>query len=191
MKITQSITPITRAEWRRWLEKNSRAVAEIWMVFYKKHTGKSCIRYEDAVEEALCFGWIDGIVRRIDAQTYGRRFTPRRAGSEWSELNRRRARKMITDGKMTEAGMTLYRAGLTKPVTGVSPKPADTLVVPSYLKSALQKDNEARRNFAQLPPGYKRMAIRWIMAAKKDETRNRRVEEFVRLTATGKRIGLK
>lgn len=191
MKMVEDITPATRAAWRRWLEINHRVVTEIWLIFYKKRAAKSGIRYADAVEEAICFGWIDGIVRRLDDDTYKQRFTPRRPGSRWSELNRRRAKKMIADGKMTEAGMARYRAGLKQPKSGVSPSPGNRLVIPGYLRLTLKETQDAWENFTKLPNGYKRMAIRWITAAKRDETRTRRVAEFVRLTAAGDRIGLK
>jgi uncharacterized protein YdeI (YjbR/CyaY-like superfamily) len=192
MRITHTVTPASRAEWRRWLIKNHQTSAEIWILFHKKHTGKPSVGYADAVEEALCFGWIDGIIQRIDDETYGRRFTPRKAASRWSELNRRCARKMILDGKMTAVGLAHYEVGLKRPVDRSSGIPTEAEpLVPRYLSQALSRNRQAREQFEKLPPGYKRTALRWIEAAKREETRLRRVEEFVRLTGAGKRIGLK
>jgi uncharacterized protein YdeI (YjbR/CyaY-like superfamily) len=191
MKISRNITPATRAAWRHWLKINHRVATEVWIIFYKKHAKKSGIRYADAVEEAICFGWIDGIVRRLDDDTYEQRFTPRRPGSRWSELNRRRAKKMIADGRVTEVGMARYRTGLKQPKSGMSQLPNQRLVIPGHLRLKLKETQDAWENFTKLPNGYKRMAIRWITAAKRDETRTRRVEEFVRSTAAGGRIGLK
>ena len=94
----------SRAAWRNWLQKNHKARTEVWLVYYKKHTGKPTVTYDDAVEEALCFGWIDSTVRTIDDERYMQKFTPRRPGSVWSETNIKRARRMIDQGLMTESG---------------------------------------------------------------------------------------
>ena len=97
----------TRGDWRTWLERNHDAQSEVWLVFYKKHTGKPTIPYDSAVEEALCFGWIDSIIKRVDNERYVRKFTPRKGRSIWSKLNKKRASKMIREGRMTEAGLKM------------------------------------------------------------------------------------
>lgn len=94
-----------RNEWRAWLEENHATAQELWLVIYKKHTGKVGVTYEEAVEEALCFGWIDGVMKRLDAEKYALRFSPRKKGSVWSESNKRRVTKLIKQGRMTEAGL--------------------------------------------------------------------------------------
>ena len=95
----------SRAAWRRWLEKHHAAKSEVWIAYYKKHTGKPCVSYEEAVEEALCFGWIDGQVRRLDDDSYAQRFTPRRSGSQWSTVNLRRFERLRAEGRVTAAGL--------------------------------------------------------------------------------------
>jgi uncharacterized protein YdeI (YjbR/CyaY-like superfamily) len=191
MKITSMITPRNRAEWRLWLVKNHRTVSEIWIGFYKKHTGKSCVSYVEAVEEGLCFGWIDGIVQRYDDERYVQRFTPRRKGSKWSDLNLKRVRQLTAAGLMTDAGLEAVAKGMTSAGQTEKKPVSNRIVVPAYLKEALAMNKRAQANFVTLPPGYKRTAIKWITAAKKIETRDRRVSEFVRLTAANQRIGLK
>ncbi|MFZ1685347.1 MAG: YdeI/OmpD-associated family protein [Candidatus Zixiibacteriota bacterium] len=191
MKITSMITPRNRAEWRQWLAKNHKTVTEVWIGFFKKHTGKSCVSYEEAVEEGLCFGWIDGIVQRYDDERYAQRFTPRRKGSKWSELNLKRVRQLTAAGLMTDAGLEAAAKGIASAGQTEKKSESNRIVVPTYLREALAKNKKAQANFAALPPGYKRLAIKWITAAKKDETRDRRVSEFVRLTAANERIGMK
>lgn len=105
MKTTKKLYVKSRDEWRSWLQNNHAAEKEIWLIYYKKHTGKPRIPYDDAVEEALCFGWIDSIVKRIDDEKYIQKYTPRKDKSIWSELNKKRTEKMIKQGRMTEAGL--------------------------------------------------------------------------------------
>ena len=105
-----------RRAWRFWLEKNGPRDKEVWVIFYKKHTGKPSVSYEEAVEEAICFGWIDGILRRVDDERYAQKFTPRAEKTVWSETNARRANKMIREGRMTEAGLTKYRGATVRAV---------------------------------------------------------------------------
>ena len=104
MQIGETLTLTARGEFRRWLARHSRTKKEIWLVIYKKTSGRATIPYEDAVEEALCFGWIDGIVKSLDHESYAQRFLPRRKGSHWTETNRAKACRLIAEGKMTAAG---------------------------------------------------------------------------------------
>lgn len=175
-----------RDEWRKWLEKNYETEKEVWLLFYKKHTGRPTIPYDDAVEEAICFGWIDSIVKRIDDEKYVRKFTPRKNNSKWSDSNRKRARKMIHEGKMTEAGLKKIDVSeLSK-----SPKPRPKLVIPSYVKDAFMT-NDVWENFCSLAPTYRNHYIGWITAAKREETRKRRLEEAVELLAQNKKLPMK
>src|SRR5207248_6123233 len=105
MEIGTTLYVKDRRQWRSWLARHHRTAPEIWLIYYKKHSGRPRIPYEDAVEEALCFGWIDSIVKAIDGETFAQKFTPRRDSSKWSALNRRRVRKLIQEGRMTEAGL--------------------------------------------------------------------------------------
>jgi uncharacterized protein YdeI (YjbR/CyaY-like superfamily) len=186
----------TRREWRSWLAKHHTSETEVWLVFYKKASGKPRLPYEDAVEEALCYGWIDSLVRRIDEQKYAQKFTPRKSGSKWSELNKERVRRLLAAGKMTRAGKAVLEkqkteSGKLNVAPAESANPAAEGVIPSDVKRMTRADKQAAENFAKLPPGYLKMCMKWINAAKRDETRSKRIKEFVELTAKGERIGLK
>jgi len=146
-----------RRAWRQWLEKNHRTKKEIWLVYYKKHTGKPSIGYNDAVEEALCFGWIDTTVRRLDPERYLQKFTPRQSGSHWSASNVRRVKKMIARGLMTEAGLKRYneiKTGKAKRVPRRTEIPA-----PTDLRTALAKNKPAEDNFNRFAPSHRKMYI--------------------------------
>ena len=109
MDITETLQPKNRKQWRKWLSNNHNKKKEIWLVYYRKSTQKPRIEYNDAVEEALCFGWIDGIEKSLDEERFAQRFTPRRPKSNWSESNIQRMKKLIKSGEMTEAGMAVYK----------------------------------------------------------------------------------
>ena len=181
-----------RNEWRRWLEKNGGKESVIWLIFYKKHSGQRSLPYSDAVEEALCFGWIDSIIKRLDDDRYIQKFTPRNEKSSWSALNVRRVREMIRQGRMTERGLVLYRYaeenGLL-PETGFTPK--KDLVIPGFVAHALSVNKKAENYFNSLAPSYKRQYIGWIMDAKREETRKKRLQEVIGLLDAGKKLGLK
>jgi uncharacterized protein YdeI (YjbR/CyaY-like superfamily) len=105
VKTTQTLYLATRAAWRDWLEKHHESEAAIWLIYYKKHSGRPRIPYDHAVEEALCYGWIDSTIQRLDEDRFAQRFTPRRKGSNWSQLNLQRMRKLIKEGRMTAVGL--------------------------------------------------------------------------------------
>ena len=174
-----------RDGFRRWLVKHHDKEREIWLVFYKKHTGKANIPLEEAIEEAICFGWIDSLIKRIDEDKYARKFTPRKEKSSWNEVNQKRAKKMIKAGLMTGAGLAKLKSGVTAPPRPVSAE------IPADLKKAIAADKQAKKYFATLTPRYINMCLSWINAAKRDETRQRRIQEFVKLTARNERIGMK
>jgi uncharacterized protein YdeI (YjbR/CyaY-like superfamily) len=180
-----------RDDWRAWLRKNHESKKGVWLVFYKKHTGKPSIPYDDSVEEALRFGWVDSIIRKIDAQKYARKFTPRTGKSKWSEANKKRVEKMIREGKMTEAGLASVKNAKECGQWFKSCVPATELAVPSYLKEALARNRKALDNFDRLADGYKRLYIRWIDSAKKEETRKRRIAEAIELLERNQKLGMK
>jgi uncharacterized protein YdeI (YjbR/CyaY-like superfamily) len=153
MKLSKTLYVTTRDAWRAWLEKNHAAATEVWLIYYKKHTGRPRIPYDDAVEEALCFGWIDSIVRRIDEGRYAQKFTPRRDGSQWSELNIKRARKLIKEGRMTRAGLAKVGAEILagREVSRTESKRHEP-AIPQYIEDALKKNRAARENFHNLAP---------------------------------------
>jgi len=180
--------PTTRADWRAWLAAHHDREKEIWLVYNKRHTGEPRVEYDDAVEEALCFGWIDSIVRTIDADRYAQKFTPRKAKSKWSELNRRRFARMVAEGKMTAAGLA---KSPPKDEEGAAPKPPIGDIVPAYIEEALRADGVAWLNFSQLASSHRRMYVRWIEDAKKEETRRKRLAEAVGLLEENRKLGLK
>ena len=188
MKATKILYVTNRDDWRAWLEKNHQTAKEVWLIYYKRHTARSTIPYDDAVEEAMCFGWIDSIIKRIDDERYARKFTPRKAKSTWSQLNIRRARKMIEEGKMTRAGLKLFRE-INK--RGLKPEPRKKRsVLPSDLKQALANNKKAWENFENFAPGYRRLYVGWIMAAKRSETREKRIKQTVKWAAENKKPGM-
>jgi uncharacterized protein YdeI (YjbR/CyaY-like superfamily) len=181
---------VERAEWRDWLRANGGREKEIWLVFFKRHTGRKRLEYQDAVEEAICFGWIDSIVRRLDEERYAQKFTPRNQGSRWSELNIVRARKMIAAGCMTPAGSALIDPSkLRRPPA--KPRAAAGEKVPAYFLAALESDPRARAFFTNLAPSYRRLYVRWVDSAKKEETRQRRLAEALATLRAGRKLGLK
>ena len=176
----------TRAAWRAWLGKHHRKAAEIWLVFHKQHTGKPSVDYEAAVEEALCFGWIDSLVRRLDADRFARKFTPRTADSRWSASNLRRYASVEARGLLTAAGRA-------RPPTGriaVAP-PRREWPLPAYMKRALEANPRAWRTFEQLAPSYRRKYIGWVDSAKRADTKACRLREAVQRLARGEKQGLK
>jgi uncharacterized protein YdeI (YjbR/CyaY-like superfamily) len=176
-----------RRAWRAWLQKNHARHPGFWMVFYKNHAGKKGIDYAAAVEEALCFGWIDSLIHRVDEARYARKFTPRTNSAHWSAINLERVKRMKAAGLMKPAGL----AKLAKGVKAYVPLMQRRLAVPSDLKKALERNARARANFERLAPGYRRYYIAWIATAKKDETRARRVREAISLLAANRKLGLK
>jgi len=181
-----------RDDWRFWLEDNYLSKSEVWLLYYKKHTAKPRIPYDDAVEEAICFGWIDSIVKSIDETSYCQRFTPRRKKSKWSELNIARAKKMISQGRMTEKGLEKYRETEKDPsLIIVQDKTIQAYLLPDDIEKALKKDRKAWKFFNSSTESYRRMCVSWIIAAKRNETRQRRIEELVEKSSFQQKIGLK
>ncbi len=179
-----------RAAWRAWLEENHARVREVWLVYYKKHTNRPRIPYDDAVEEALCFGWIDSTVRRLDEESYLQKFTPRKSKSNWCESNVKRARRLIAEGLMTKAGLDAISEGALD--VEFAPRPKSKEVdVPRFISDALKKTPKAWENFGALAPSYRREYVNWINEAKRDETRERRLREAARLLSENKKLGMK
>ena len=180
-----------REDWREWLQKNHATEKEVWLVHYKKHTGKPSLFYEDAVEEALCFGWIDGLLRRLDDERYVLRYTPRKVRSVWSESNRRRAERMIRQGRMTEAGLARIRqakaSGEWENAVSLNDSQA---ALPADLEEALAASRTAKENFGNMAPSYRKQYIWWITSAKRLDTRERRIRETVKRAELNKKPGI-
>ena len=181
----------SREEWRSWLKKNHAKAEEVWLVYYKKHTGKSSINYTDSVEEALCFGWIDGIKKRIDEEKYTHRFTPRKAKSKWSPLNIRLAKKMIKEGKMTQKGLASFNKKMNYDEDILNARNAKEILFTPEIEEALKANKKAWEHFNNLAPSYKKQYVGWLISAKRPETRERRLEEAIKLLSGNKKLGMK
>ena len=183
----------SRSAWRAWLQDHYATESEIWLIFYKKHTGVANVPYGEAVEEALCFGWIDSLVRRLDEDRYAQKFTPRRSGSVWSESNKERVERMIAQGRMTEPGQALVdHAKATGEWTRRHERPrVDVDRIPEELQTALDAHPCAHETFQALAPTYRKQYILWIATAKRAETRERRTREAIAKLERGERLGLK
>ena len=174
-----------REQWRTWLAKHHASSPGIWLVRHKGHTGVKSIPYEDMVREALCHGWIDSLVKRLDDERYAIKVTPRRPASKWSDINRKRWGELKAAGLLTSAGLA---AAPTK--NRYAPKPVIP-VLPAYIAKALKTDSKAWDFFRRLPPTDRRSFVVWIHIAKRQETRERRIRESIRLLAAGRKLGLK
>jgi uncharacterized protein YdeI (YjbR/CyaY-like superfamily) len=178
-----------REAWRNWLIVNHDSVKELWVIYLKKHTGKQSIIYREALEEAICFGWIDGIIKRIDEERYMQRFTPRREKSNWSPTNIKLALKLSSEGKMHESGLHFRDYWVddlgTKPLLTTDP------LVPVEFETALENSPLATNCFRNLTPSHKKNYLLWIMAAKRQDTREKRITEAIALLENGKKLGLK
>ncbi len=183
---TETLAVGTRQQWRKWLKEHHSSKREIWLVFHKRHTGMSTLSYDNAVEEALCYGWIDSLTKRLDDARYARKFTPRNSDSRWSTINQRRYADLNARG-------LLAVPGLKRPPTkrsGDAPRPS-VVVLPPYLERALKGAPRAWAYFQQLAPSYRRAYIDWIDSAKRQETKEKRLREAISLLAAGKKLGLK
>lgn len=168
-----------RGEWREWLERNHTTETEIWLVYYRKDSGKPRLAYNDAVEEALCFGWIDGIEKKIDDTASAQRFTPRKPKSKWSELNKERARQMIERGLMTRAGFAKLGNALEI-----------AFEIPDDILKALKADAQTWKNFQGFTETYRRVRIGYIEEVRKHPADfQKRLANFLKMTAQNKRFG--
>lgn len=189
-RLEESFLAADRATWRAWLAEHHKRERAIWVIFYKKHVPKPCVSYDEAVEEALCFGWIDGLRKRIDDEKHRIRFTPRRPTSIWSESNKARVRRLIAKRRMTPAGLRLVAAAKRSGEWGKSDGLPKKIVMPPELERSLAANPRARAFFATLAPSYRRTYIGWILTAKRQETRDRRIGIVVTRCANGKKPGI-
>ena len=185
----KTFSPKTLDQWREWLAEHHDLESEVWLIFHKLHTGVASIDYKDALDEALCFGWVDSLVKRLDDQRYARKFTPRRADSRWSTTNRKRYAALKASGR-------LKPAGINRPPTDRSydPRPPRFKMpskLPAYIQTALRKHPAALRHFEALASSHRRRYIGWIESAKHEETKARRLQEAIRLLNAGRPLGLK
>jgi uncharacterized protein YdeI (YjbR/CyaY-like superfamily) len=179
-----------RKEWRKWLEENHTTFEEVWLRYYKKPSGKPRIPYNDAVEEALCFGWIDGKIKRINEEYYIQRFTPRRNGSRWSKYNINRVEKLKKEGLMKPDGLKAYKEALDKPELVYDDRRDGNPSEPDDLMRELKKNRNAHRNFVNFTPSSRRMYIDWLNSAKKPETRLKRINKIIELSEKNIKPGM-
>jgi len=181
-----------RRHWRAWLEKfHDVEKSGIWLVYYKQHTGKPTLEYNESVEEALCFGWVDSLIRKLDDEKFARKFTPRKDDSCWSESNRKRVKNLITTGRMTEHGMARVAAARASGRWDANPR-ADVDETMSMKFTAALAENRAAGDFFQdLSVTQQKQFILWINVAKKTQTRDRRLAESIRLLEQRQKLGMK
>jgi uncharacterized protein YdeI (YjbR/CyaY-like superfamily) len=178
----------TPADFRKWLQKHHRSEQELWVGFYKKGTGRASITWPESVDEALCFGWIDGLRKRVDADRYMIRFTPRRKGSIWSAINTRRMDALIRARRVRAAGLAAFEAREEKKSSVYSFEQRQAPVFDPPLARRFMAHKAAWAFFQAQPPGYRKLATGFVMSAKQDATRLRRLDILVALSADGRRL---
>jgi len=185
-----------RKEFRKWLTINHEISIGIWVLFYRKHINKTNISYNEVLEEALCFGWIDSLIKKVDNDTYARKVTPRTDTKKWSELNKNKVVELIKTKKMTLAGLNkidvFIRTGrIDWEINKSGPKANNSVGVPDFILEELSKHEPALMNYEKLSNSYKRHYILWITSAKKEETIQKRLKESVELLKNNEKLGLR
>lgn len=179
MEITQTLYVVSRGEWRKWLAKNYKTAPDVWLIYYRKDSGKPRVPYNDAVEEALCFGWIDSTMKKIDKDGFAQRFSPRKLKSGYSQLNKERLIKLIAQKKVMPEVLEAIKNVMAAEFTF----PPDIMV-------AIKADKEAWQNFQAFPDQYKRIRIAFIEGARQHpEEFQKRLNYFIKMTAQNKRFG--
>jgi uncharacterized protein YdeI (YjbR/CyaY-like superfamily) len=186
--------PKTRSDWRKWLEKNHSTSPGVWMIYYKKETGKRKFDLAEAVEEALCFGWIDSVANKLDAERSMQKFTPRKQKSIWSKINKQRIEKLIEQRLMTPAGIAKVEQAKENgswEALNSSDLHTDNNSIPGDLKKVLLKNKKALANFLAFPPSYRKRFLFWIDSAKTPKTKAARIKQTLLMAAANKKPGLK
>jgi len=169
----------SRADWRSWLESHYAGQSELWLAIYKKGSGKMAVTYEEAVEEALCYGWIDGLVQALDEEKYAVRFSPRKPNSIWSESNKRRVEKLMREGRMAEPGLQKVAAAQASGEWEAATLREDVSTFPPELEQALRAHKGALAGFQAMPASRRKGLIWWLSDAKRDATREKRLQAIV------------
>ena len=180
------VHPDSRSAWRRWLRKHHADTDGVWLARWRKAEGRAPLDYDAIVEEALCFGWIDGLVNTLEDGRQAHLMTPRRKGSPWARSNKDRVERLIAEGRMTDAGADAIRAAKADGTWSMQDA-AEALIEPLELAAALDANPEARRRWDGFTPSQRRALIWWVMSAKRPETKERRVAEIVAEAAQGRR----
>jgi uncharacterized protein YdeI (YjbR/CyaY-like superfamily) len=179
----------TPAEWRRWLSKHHASAAELWVGFYKRGSGRPSITWPESVDEALCFGWIDGVRKRLDDERYVIRFTPRRPGSIWSVVNVKRVGALTRRGRMRPAGVRAFEKRTATRTAVYSFEQRSQIRFPPALVRRLKESADAWRYFRSEAPWYRRTVTFWIVSARREETQLKRLDTLIKDSAAGRRIG--
>jgi len=180
MELGKTLYVTRRSEWRDWLSANHKTEKEIWLIGYPKKSGKPSLPYNDAVEEALCFGWIDSTIKKVDAERNAQRYTPRRPNSPLSEMNKERVRRLIDAGLMTPAGLAAAGDLSTEKFT-----------ISAGIMQALKADAQIWQNFSAFPESYRRIRVGWIEGARKRPAEfEKRLKYFIKMTAVNKKFGM-
>ena len=182
----------TNQEWEDWLEANHDKETELWFVYYKKHANKPDVNYEDSVKIALCYGWIDSLIKKLDEDSYARKFNPRKENSVWSESNKQRVGELLKAGKMKPAGLKLVEvAKQNGNWDKIITPPTIDMSVPEDLENAFKNNPQAAAYFDTLTKSHKREYLMWIKMAKRTETRERRIKQSIEMLLEKKKLGLK
>jgi uncharacterized protein YdeI (YjbR/CyaY-like superfamily) len=184
-----SFRPKSRADWRRWLQKNHDRANVVWLVCAKKSAGLPTVTYEESVEEALCFGWIDGVRHSVDDRFFKQRFTPRKQTSMWSKLNLERVARLKKAGLMHAAGLTAFGVGKKAGKHDIAYAVSDRLTEPAELLDELSRNARGRAAYEKLTPGQKNGWVRWISWAKASKTRALRSKQALILILAGRKSG--
>jgi len=179
------------SEWRSWLEENHNLETGIWLIFYKKETKQLSMDYEDAVNIALCYGWIDSIIKKIDAERYVRKFNPRRDKSNWSESNKKRVAQLMESGQMREPGLKKIEVAKKNGNWWKQDRPEVDITLSTEFEQALNNSPEAQDFFNSLTSSHKKQYILWVNMAKRCATREKRINEAINLLRNKKKLGLK
>jgi uncharacterized protein YdeI (YjbR/CyaY-like superfamily) len=181
----ESITVLTIGDFKKWLKANHKTKSKVRVIVHKRHTGKTAPTHRQLIEEAICFGWIDTTIKRIDEDTFVRNFSKRSSASKWSDNTLSYAKRLSKEGKMTPEGLRFYKLGLERPTHdhGIPKDPP----MPRELRVALAKEPETKKNFMKTAPSMKRTLFRWLLRAKQPSTRERRVQQILVRVRAGKK----
>ena len=186
----QELVNLSASEWKAWLQRHHERDESVWLHLHKKHTGKGRMSYEEAVEQALCFGWIDGTLKRIDAQTHKIRFTPRRKGSVWADSNIRRVRRLMREGRMTSRGLAVIDARTLNRRLAAPGRTRRRFPLTGEMRTRLMAHPKAWAAYRTLAPSHREQYAHWLASAKREETNARRLARAVEMLEKGVQRGM-
>jgi uncharacterized protein YdeI (YjbR/CyaY-like superfamily) len=176
----ESTTPKSREQWRKWLQKNHEKKDSVWLIYYKKDTNKPTVTWSDAVDEALCFGWIDGLKKSIDEEKFMQRFTRRKANSTWSKINKQKVKRLIKEGLMTKAGLEAVKTAKQNGSWSKLDK-VEELTIPKDLEAAFKKKHGSKKQFLSLGRSKRKLLLFGLVMTKQPATKAKRIREIIEL----------